>query len=328
MSKSANQRLKLLYIADYLREKSHCDHPVSTSDIIAMLATKKIKAERKTIYSDIKVLRDYGFDIAYRKKKPDGFYMASGRLPISDLKLLVDAVRTSKFITESKSKELIDRLCDFTNIYEREELKRRVYVKDRDRVLNEFIFLNIDILHEAIRTEFRVSFIYSQWTLAKELRSDRENYRYLVSPYALLWDDETYQMIGYDHDAERIRTFRVDKILELRISDIPAGDKSIFSDINLASYSGQNFGILGGRSEKVTLSCKNEVVGDVIDRFGKEIIIIKETNSIFKVSVNVTVCPNFFGWLASFGGDMTITAPSNTVEEYKAYMKKVLGSVL
>ncbi len=328
MGKSANQRLKLLYIADYLREKSDSDHPVTTADIIDMLAAKKIKAERKTIYSDINALQDYGFDIVYRKKKPNGFYMASGRFPISDLKLLVDAVQTSKFITESKSEELIDKLCEFTDVYKREELTRRVYVKDRDKTFNEFILVNIDKLHQAIRAGLRISFMYSQWTLAKELRSEREDYKYTVSPFALLWDDEDYILAGYDHDAEKVQYFRADKILELRISDLPSCDKSVFETVNLESYSGQHFGVLGGRSEKVTLLCKNEAVGDVIDRFGKEIIIIKETNSIFKVSVNVTVCPKFFGWLASFGGDITITAPSNTVEEYKAYMKKVLGSVL
>lgn len=328
MSKSANQHLKLFYIADYLREKSDCAHPVTTANIIEMLAANGIKAGRKTVYSDISALTAYGFDIVFRKKKPAGFYLASGKFSLWDLKLLVHAVQISKFIPAEKSEELIDKLCGLISEYSAQTLKCRVYVKDRARAFNESVSSNIDRIQEAVSAQVQLSFLYCEWTLTKELRSERENYRYTVSPHALLWDDEYYQLIAYDHETEKVRNFRVDKIVELKLSEAPCCDRSIFEDVDLEACSKQTFGIFGGRSEKVTLLCKNETAGAVIDRFGKEIIIIKETNSMFKVSVNVTVSPNFFGWIASFGGDVTISAPSNTAEEYKAFLKKVLGSAL
>lgn len=328
MSKSADQHLKLFYIAEYLTEQSDCEHPVSTACIIDMLGKKGIKAGRKTIYSDMDALAQYGLDIAFRRKRPSGFYLVSRKFSLFDLKLLVHAVQASKFIPYEKSQELIDKLCSFVSIYDREELKRPLYIKDRVKAFNESAFSQIDDIYRAIRSGVQISFIYCEWTQAKELRSEREGYRYTVSPYALVWDDLCYQLIAYDHDTERVRNFRVDKMVELRLSENACCDSSRFSSVALDAYSNQTFGIFGGRDEKITLLCKNEMVGAVIDRFGRDVIIIKETNSMFKVSVNVTVSPSLFGWMASFGGDITVTAPTHTVEEYKAFLKKVLGSVL
>ena len=328
MSKSANQRLKIFYIADYLREKSDSEHPVSTANLITMLADKGIQANRKTIYSDIHALTDYGFDIVFRKKTPSGFYMASGQFSLEELKLLSDAVQVSKFITAEQALKLTAKLQGLIDENSREHLNRSMYVKDRAKTFNESVSSHIDGIYDALRAGVQLSFIYCEWTLAKELHSARENYRYTVSPYVLVWDDDYYQLIAYDHETERVRNFRLDKMVELRLLETPCCDKAVFEALDLDAYSKQNFGIFGGHREKVTLLCKNETVGDVIDRFGKEVIIIKETNSMFKVSVTVTVSPRFFGWVASFDGDITVSAPSNTVEEYKAFLKKVLSSSL
>ena len=328
MSRSANQHMKLFYIVDYLTQQSNYEHPVRTADIIEMLARNNIKAERKTIYHDIQALVEYGFDIVYKKKSPSGFYMASGVFQIPELKFLVDAVQASKFITARKSQELIEKLSRFVSIYDAGQFKRQVYIADRVKSFNETVYIGIDQLHEAISSKVKITFLYCEWTLSKELRSRHGSYRYTVSPYAMIWDDENYYMIGYDHDAEKIKHFRVDKMLEIHITEETRCDDKIFEKINLATYSRQTFGMFGGRSEKVTLSCKNQLVGVILDRFGKEVILIKETNSIFRVTVTVTVSPQFFGWLASFGGDIHITGPTNTVEEYKAFLKKVLGSLL
>lgn len=328
MPRSENQQLRPLYIADYLTRESNEEHPVPTQEIIEMLKRNDIKAERKTIYSDIEKLIRYGYDIVYRKGKPNGYFMASGKFEIPELKLLVDAVQASKFVTSQKSKELIGKLSGFVSRHDASVLNRQVYIADRVKTHNETIYIGIDKLHTAIAENLKLRFIYCEWNLNKELQPKHDGKIYTVTPFALQWDDENYYLICYDEDAGKIKHFRVDKIQDIVLTDEKGCEHEEFKEMNLAAYSRQTFGMFGTEVKRVTLSCKNQMVGVVIDRFGKDVIIIRETNSMFKATVNVAVSPQFFGWLAAFAGDINITGPSTVVDEYKAHIKKITDSLL
>lgn len=328
MPRSENQQLRPIYILDYLTAESNEEHPVPTQEIIAMLNRNGIKAERKTIYSDIDKLTQYGFDIIYRKGKPNGYFIASGKFELPELKLLVDAVQACKFITLQKSKELIGKLGSFVSRHDANVLNRQVYISDRVKTHNETVYIGIDKIHTAIADNLKIHFTYCEWNLNKELQPKHDGKIYTVTPFALQWDDENYYLISYDEDAGKIKHFRVDKMQEISLSEDKGSDCQEFKNMDPAAYARQNFGMFGAEVKRVTLSCSNQMVGVVIDRFGKEVIIIKETNSRFRATVNVAVSPQFFGWLAAFAGDINITGPSTVVDEYKAHIKKITDSLL
>ena len=326
MSRSVNQQLKLFYIADYLREESDANHPVSTACLIDMLKKHDIQAGRKTIYSDIRALRSYGMEIEFRKKSPAGFYLLSGLLSSDELKWLICVVKAGKFLPAAEAERLLKKVEKLTNRYFREQLDIPICVKDRAESLNEAVALSMEQIHEAIKVGRQLSFLLCEWTLTKELYAQED--RHTVTPRTVIWDDDFFYLIGYDHDNGRIGTFRLDKMLDLRMSELPACPDSVWEEFDAGIYSRKSFGEVFGYAEKVTLLCKNETIGAVLDRLGKDIILIKETNSMFKTSVSIPVGPGFFGWLTSFGGDVIISAPSNIAEEYKAFLKKTMSSVL
>ncbi len=328
MPRSENQQMRPLYILDYLTKESNEEHPVPTQNIIAMLERNNIKAERKTIYSDMERLVNYGFDIIYRKGKPNGWFVASGKFEIAELKLLVDAVQASKFITLQKSKDLIAKLSSFVSRHDAGILNRQVYIADRVKAHNETIYIGIDNIHTAIAEKLKIRFLYCEWNLNKELQPKHDGKIYTVTPLALQWDDENYYLIANDEDAGKIKHFRVDKIKNISVTNEKGSRCEDFDEVDLASYARQNFGMYGAEVKRITLSCSNQMIGVVIDRFGKDVIIIKETNSRFKATVSVAVSPQFFGWLAAFAGEINIIGPSNVVDEYKAHIKKITDSLL
>jgi len=215
MPRSENQQLRPVYILDYLTKESNEEHPVPTQDIIGMLNRNGIKAERKTIYSDMEKLSNYGFDIIYRKGKPNGWFLASGKFEIPELKLLVDAVQACKFITAQKSKELIGKLESLVSRYDAKQLNRQVYIADRVKTHNETIYIGIDKLHTAIAENLKINFVYCEWNINKELQPKHDGKIYTATPFMLQWDDENYYLIAFDEEAERIKHFRVDKMKEI-----------------------------------------------------------------------------------------------------------------
>ena len=216
MAKSSNQKLKLLYIYDMLRSQSNEEHPVSTKALIEMLEQKGIRAERKSIYDDIEQLAEFGVDvIQIRSKVNGGYYLGSREFEVPELKLLVDAVQSSKFITEKKSRELIRKIEALTNKYEAKDLQRQVYVASRVKAENEGIYYNVDTIHKAIQDNVQISFLYLEWNTNKQLVPRKGGQRYVVSPWALIWQDENYYLAAYE--SEGIKHFRVDKMGQVEL---------------------------------------------------------------------------------------------------------------
>lgn len=324
MARSENQKLKLLYIVQLLQERTDEEHPVTTQEIIDYLRTKGIAAERKSIYTDIELLTDYGLDIIRIKERPGGCYLASRPFELAELKLLVDAVQASKFITTKKSRELIGKLEDLCSKSQARQLHRQVVVTNRNKAVNENIYYNVDMIYNAIAENVKIQFQYFEWSVNKEMRLRRDGSFYVVSPWLLSWDDENYYLIAYDDRSGEIRHYRVDKMLKIGLRQEERDGKEKFEDFDVAGYSRKTFGMFAGEEETVTLHCDSNLTGVMIDRFGKDVAMRKVDDTHIKARVNVAVSRQFFGWVAGLGAAVKIEAPDRVVADYKNYLREIL----
>lgn len=321
MPKSYNQKMKLLYIMQALLEKTDDRHSLTTQELIAELAKYDITAERKSIYDDIEALRLFGMDIINRKERPAGYYLASRQFELPELKLLVDAVQSSKFITTKKSAELIKKLENLTSRYEAGQLQRQVFVTNRIKAMNESIYYNVDKIHTAISANLQICFQYLEWTLEKEMRPKRGGEKYRISPWALTWDDENYYLIGFDKEADMIKHYRVDKMKSIETVQEKRLGKEYFAYFDTADYAKKMFGMFGGEETGLTLRMDKRLIGVILDRFGKNITIQSRDENTFTAKVNVVVSGQFFGWLSGLGIGAKIEAPQEVADGYRQYLK-------
>ncbi len=325
LAKSSGQKLKLLYIVKILSEVTDEKNVISMEELIKELDGYNVKAERKSIYDDMEALRIFGYDIIYRKEKPAGYQLLSREFELPELKLLVDSVQASKFITQKKSKELIKKLEMLTSRYEARKLDRQVYVSNRIKAVNEGIYYNVDKIHSSIGSNSKIQYKYFEWDLNKEMKLRNNGENYIISPWALCQEDENYYMLGFDSDAEMIKHYRVDKMIDISIENIRRDGKSAFEGFNMAEFVKKTFGMFGGKEELVALSFKNKLIGVVLDTFGKEITIKKETQETFCIHVKVVISSQFFGWLSGLGSEAKIISPENVVKDYKNHLIKAIS---
>ena len=314
MPKSANQKLKLLYLMQFLLQHSDENHPVSIADMIAELERWDITAERKSIYDDLDALERFGLDIVQVKSKTTGYYVASRDFELPELKLLVDAVQSSKFITEKKTLSLIKKIEGLCSVYEAQALQRQVFVRGRVKTMNESVYYNVDELSGAISADRAIRFKYSEYALTKERRFRRNGGWYEVSPYALMWDDENYYMLAWDDAEQRLKHFRVDKMAEISALEAPRQGKDAFAAVDMSAYARQVFGMFAGTPRMVRLRFENHLVGAVIDRFGKDILVVPDGNTHFTVSIDAVTSPQFYAWVFGFGGGAEILFPADARE--------------
>lgn len=310
---------------EILLEKTDDEHLLSASEIADIIEARYgVKPNRKTISDDIKTLQEFGLDIITQKGGNPGNYVASRFFELAELKLLVDAVQSSKFITEKKSAALINKLKKLTNEEKGKQLQRQVHINNRIKADNETIFYNVDNIHNAIAQNKQITFKYAEWNINGKLQFKKNGDLYVASPWALMWDDDYYYLIAYVEDIDEMRHYRVDKMKQMDILDTKRLGKKIFDDYDLAAFSKKTFRMFAGKDEKVTLVCKNEKVGIVLDRFGKEISLVKEDEDHVRFSTTVSVSNQFFGWLTGVGMDIQIKSPKSVQEEYKKYLSEVL----
>lgn len=327
MPRSDKQKLKLMYLIKLFEERTDVSHGLSMTDIIEALSEEGITAERKSIYADISALNEFGFDIVKDNEGKACVYKLVERdFEIAELKLLVDAVQSSKFITESKSNKLIKKIEGLASNNEAKSLHRQVYVANRIKTTNESVYYNVDDIQKAISENHKVSFQYFQWNPNKEKELRHNGMRYEISPWALTWDDENYYMVGYDSKEAKIKHYRVDKMLKIEImADSKREGKALFKDMDMAVYSKKIFGMFGGVEETVVLECKNGISGVIIDRFGTEVDIIKRATDSFTVRVNVQISPQFLGWVFSLGENIKIISPDSVIKRMRDEITRIRG---
>ena len=318
MPKGKNQKLKLYYLSRILLEKTDDEHMITMPEIQSALEAYDITADRKSLYDDLEALEVLGVDVIGEKIGRNYYYHVGGKqFEIAELKLLVDAIQSSKFITENKSNTLIKKLTGMASKYEAAQLKRQVMVQGRVKNMNESIYYTVDDVHRAIAENKQIQFQYMKWDPDKKL-VPRKDEPYVVSPWALTWDDENYYLIAYDEEADKIKHFRVDKLKSIKILEKRRVGRSCFKEFDLAKYAKMSFGMFGGEATRVRIAFANEMAGVFIDRFGKDIIILPSKQKGWsETSVDVAVSDQFLGWIFALGTEVKIIGPENVVDRYK-----------
>ncbi len=321
MPKYPLQKLKILYILDILKENTDDTHGITVKEIIKELESRGVMAERKSVYSDIELLRDiYGADIiSVRKYCNTEYSLVSRDFELAEVRLLVDAVQSSRFITRKKSFELIRKLESLTSKADARSLRGQVFVANRIKTMNETIYYNVDAVNQAISENRQITFKYFEWTPQKKKSLRRNGELYRVSPQALLWDNENYYLVAFDNDRKKIRHYRVDKMLNITVCEVK---NTAVTNLDTALYSKRMFGMFGGESISVTIRFDNSLAGAVIDRFGTDVMLIPEQDT-FVANVTVNISPQFFGWICAFGTGAQIIGPDNIVNEFSEYVNEI-----
>ncbi len=315
MSKSPNQKLKLLYLMKILLERTDETHSITMPEIIEALAAYGVSAERKSIYNDIENLRLYGLDvIGAQEDRTYHYHIGNRQFELAELKLLVDSVQAAKFITAKKSNELIKKIEGLASKYEASQLHRQVFVAGRVKTMNESIYYNVDRIHTAIAENSRITFQYFQWNVEKKMELRHDGALYEVSPWSLSWDNENYYLIAYDSAEAKVKHFRVDKMLNITSVGKRRELKQVFQSFDMAAYDRKMFGMYGGREERVRIECDNSFAGVMIDRFGKDVSMIRLNDRRFAVNVEVAVSRQFLAWIMGLGEGVSLVGPDSVVE--------------
>lgn len=328
MPRSSRQKEKLIYLQKILLEKTDEKHPLTVNQLKELLAANGIQTERKALYNDLQILETFGLDICKTRDTTVRYFIGSRDFEIPELKLLVDAIQSSKFITHKKSLELIKKLEGLVSENDGRQLQREVVVNNRVKTFNEQIYYNVDEIHNAINENKKISFRYMKWDVdfsggRKIVKKERHPGKsYIISPFALCWDDENYYLVGFDSEAEIIKHFRVDKMENICIINSLRDGTEKFAKFNLVHYSKSVFSMFSGEESEIKLSVDNSLIGVIVDRFGSDIFIIKESENSFTVNLKVALSPQFYAWLFGLGAKVKILAPEMAVSAYKS---QILG---
>lgn len=324
MPKGTNQKFKLYRLAQIMLEKTDDEHYTTMPEILSSLEAYGVTADRKSIYNDLRDLEVLGIEV---EGEPVGgryhYHVLNRPFELPELKLLVDAIQSSKFITERKTNALIKKLEQLVSQYEAVKLQRQVYVSGRIKTMNESIYYTVDAIHNAISENRKIRFQYYQWNVKKEMELRHGGAFYHISPWGLSWDDENYYLVGYDSEADTLKHYRVDKMLHIQMSDEKREGQEQFERLNMADYAKKSFGMFGGKEQKVKLLVKNELAGVMIDRFGKDIMMIPKEEKYFTVNVDVHISNQFLGWVFSLGDGVKIISPDEVVEQMKQEVERL-----
>ncbi len=323
MPKSDNQKLKIFYILDYLQKNSHQEHPVRAAELLNMLERQhNIVCDRKTVYSDIAALQDYGVDIVSIPGKNGGYYIASLNFEIPELKLLIDAVQSSRFLTEKKSRELIEKLCSQCSVYDARLMRRDVLVSGRVKSMNETIYYNVDAIQDAIADNRQITFRYFDFGLdGKRQYRDRD---YQASPYGLCQDNENCYLLAHS-PRHGITSYRVDRMTEIAQLEEPRTPCPELTGKALVEHANRLFQMFSGNETAVKLRFHRSLTNVVIDRFGRDTMLIPDGEEHFVFTVNVAVSPMFLSWIIGFGAKAKILYPQSVVESCKAMCLEALN---
>ena len=322
MARSEKQKGKLFRLIEILMRETDDTHGLSMPEIITALSEYGISAERKSIYDDIITLSELGIDVITLPTRPPKYSLLSRSFDMAELKILADAVASSKFVTVEKSREIIDKLRFFAGRHRAGELSRQVYVEDRIKTMNDSVPENIELLHKAINENKKIIFRYFDYGVNKQRVYRHDGALYVASPVSLVRNEENYYLVAYDEREGTNKNFRIDKMADISLSEEQRSKESTLDRFNPAAYSNKVFGMYGGREELVTLECRERLSGVIIDRFGREHTFIKSDFG-FRVSLRVMLSPNFYAWVLGFGKDVRIIAPEAVKNELLTRLSEI-----
>jgi len=311
---------RALYILKYLSEQSDQEHPKTVYDIQAFLSENGISADRKTIPKDIEQLQNAGYDAISNSGHPNQYFMVVRDFDLSELKMLVDAVQAARFISKRKSGPLIRKLTALASPYEAKELKRQLYVEGRVKTSNEQVFYAVDMLYTAINKRKQVTFQYQEYGPDKKKTLKHGGQKYVLSPYDLVWSNDSYYVFGFSESHGKVVKFRVDRMYKPSVTDGAAAPRP--ADYDIAATCRQAFMMYDGGTETVRLYCENDMMKTIIDRFGEQVQTEQADPGYFMATVTVAPGPTFFSWIFNYAGKLRIISPQNVADAYRAHLKR------
>ncbi len=329
MSRGTNQKFKFTYLMKIMLEKTDDEHSLTMPQIMEELEKYDVTAERKSIYTDFQDMTEkFGVEIIKEQIGRETYYHVGAReFELAEVKLLIDAIQSSKFITQTKSRELITKIKSFVSEHQAKQLQRQVYINDRVKTMNESVYYNVDDIHTAINQNKKIRFKYFKWDINTKLVPRHNGDWFIVSPWALTWDDENYYMVAFDDLDSKIKHYRVDKMMHISIEEEKRSGRDVFRNFDMAEYSKATFGMYQGQKAKVKIQFANYMCGVFIDRFGKDISFRPIDDEHSELHVDVNVSPQFFGWIFSLGKDVKVTGPSEVVERMKVLAREFLENM-
>ena len=326
MPKGTNQKFKLYRLAQIMMKRTDEEHYITMPEIKEALAEYDITADRKSLYNDLRDLEILGIEV---EGEQDGnryrYHVVNRPFELPELKLLVDAIQSSKFITEKKSNSLIKKLETMVSEYDAQKLQRQVYVSGRIKAMNESIYYTVDAIHNAISENKKIRFQYFQWNVKRNPNCVMAGPGIISVPgdypgmmRTIIWWDLILR-------EGLIKHFRVDKMLRIALSNETREGREHFKKLDMADYARKSFGMFGGEEETVKLQVSNGLAGVIIDRFGKDVMMIPVDEDHFNVSVDVRVSRQFLGWVFSLGESVRILGPEAVVDQMKAETQRLIG---
>ena len=321
MPKDVNHKKKLLALRKIFLTKSDENHPLTMRDIIRHLKAYEISAERKSIYRDLEVLDEFIEICRTDRRAPMGYYTVDRAFELAEIKILIDSIQASKFITERKSRALIKKLKALCSEHEAKELQRQPVVSNRIKNMNESILYTVDKIQKAMAADRQISFKYYKYNVKKEKYYYYGGAPYLESPFALISADDCYYLLSYSDKEQMFKHYRVDKMESVKIDTASSRiGKEAFAEIDLGLYTQRSFSMYGGKDERVTMRFKNRLSGVIVDRFGKDVYMKPFDNRWFEINEVVKVSPLFFGWILSFRDEAQIVGPESVKSDMMEYL--------
>lgn len=329
MSRGTNQKFKFTYLMKIMLAKTDDEHALTMPQIMEELEKYDVSAERKSIYADFQDMTDkFGIEIIKEQIGRETYYHVGSReFELAEVKLLIDAIQSSKFITQTKSRELINKIKSNVSEHQAKQLQRQVYINDRVKAMNESVYYNVDDIHTAIYLNKKIRFKYYKWNVDKKLVPRHNGDWFVVSPWVLIWDDENYYLVAFDDLDHRVKHYRVDKMMRISIEDEKRDGKEEFKNFDMAEYSKATFGMYQGTKTNVKIEFANYMCGVFIDRFGKDISFRPIDDEHSELHVDVNVSPQFFGWIFSLGKDVKVVGPEEVVEELRIKTEEFLKNL-
>lgn len=339
---NVSQKLKILHLARIFLEQTDEDHGLSTPRLIEELAAVGVSVERKALYRDIDALRAFGLDIETIKGRPVSYALKSRAFTFGELSLIVDAVSSSRFLTEEKAEELIDSIGRLGSRHQASRLAGNVHVDRRVTRQSDSVYANVDVLREALRSNRKVEFSYFKTDVLKNRVERRPGRRYLLTPVAIVYSDGFYYLVTYSDKHDGFANYRVDRMEALRMSDEPATRNEAIAGFDVEAYRSGSFGMFSGERRNVTLLVHESAMNGVVDRFGDDALVTPGPSaptdrpcdcehpdgrrSWARVTTAMTVSPPLFGWLAQFGDRVLVESPSEVEAAYHEHLKSILAT--
>lgn len=326
MAAQNNQKLKILALLRILETETDDEQGLTMPQLIERLAAQGISAERKSVYRDLTALREAGFSIEKLPTRPVSYGLVRSALSLDDVMMLVDAVQSSRFLSERRSSQLVKRLKGLVSQRQRRQLDKRIHVRDRIKNQSDSVFRNVDCIHGAMKAKRKIEFLYFSYGPDLERHARHDGKRYILTPVSVVFSDGYYYLAAYDDVDDKIKTYRIDRMELLQQSDQVATRCPTIANYCNEDFAYRSFSMFSGEGKTVTLKVQAPFMDAVVDRFGSEVEVVKAEKSAAKVRVRVQLSPQFFGWLAGLSGGVSLCAPKKACDAYRQWLEGLLAS--